>query len=410
MAQQAVTPEKETYCSSCSARVSPEDSRCPHCKEEFTSVIEVSTCNNCHSIVALNSASCPKCGTEFKSGDPSAGFNETEYLRRMLLWRDAIGQKMGEGGGPKGPGQDILHSVSEMSSSPAPLPINLLYQMSEPLERVLKLRKKRLEHMDVLIDETKQRIDELEKSDEPTREKEQARLKRWIEETLAERDDLATIEKSMVEMERIYKNLLALQQSELQSKEESIRMRLDSMRTELERMEREKLSIRDREEEMKRREDELRKILERIGEKEKELAALERLLNERVKEAETYKKKLEETEKQIEKDKWLTAQRQIQSQLISMKTKDLVVETAPQEVAEINTRVSELEERMERLTEERDRMAQEKEETSRLVADVSRLLKILDDLLGALPPEVIKKFSKSGDFRLYETVLQKCGV
>jgi len=408
MALRAITPSQEAYCSKCHVRLSLEESRCPGCGEDFTGVIDAGLCGECHAVVTMDTDKCYKCGAKFQSVKTEGGLNETEYLSRMLNWRGLQAQKL-SGITPPPTLDPAAMMAAAASSALGPQPVNVLFQLAEPLEKVLKLRRKRLEQMDGLIAEAKQRIDELGEAPDPINQKEKLRLKRWIDETQMEREDLATIENSMMEMEKVYKNLLALQQVEIQTKEESIRMRLDSVGAELERMEKEKLTIQERENEIKRREDELRKILERIDEKEKELSSLERLLTDRVKESEDHKKKLDDAERQLEKDKWMAAQRQLQSQLIAMRNGDAGAQ-AGERAGEMDARLSELEQRMQGLAKERDEMLQNKEETNRLLFDINRLLKVLDDLLGQLPKNVIKRFANSEEYKLYETVLQKCGV
>ena len=413
MALRAITPNQEAYCSKCHVKLSLEETRCPGCGEDFTGVIDAGLCGECRAIVTMDSDRCHECNAEFNPVKTSSGLNETEYLRRMLQWRGLQAQKLNGITPPMTLDSAAMMAAAAMSS-PGPQPVNVLYQLAEPLEKVLKLRRKRLEQMDGLIAEAKQRIDELGEESDPVNQKEKTRLKRWIDETQMEREDLATIENSMMEMEKVYKNLLALQQVEMQTKEESIRLRLDSVGAELERMEMEKLTIQERETEIMRREDELRKILERIDEKEKELSSLERLLTDRVKadrvkESEDQRKKLDDAEKQLEKDKWMAAQRQLQSQLIALKTGNDGTES-DEKTGEPDARLGEIEERMEKLIKENDEMLQEKEETNRLLSDINRLLKALDELLGQLPKNVIRKFANSEDYRLYETVLQKCGV
>ena len=52
-------------------------------------------------------------------------------------------------------------------------------------------------------------------------------------------------------------------------------------------------------------------------------------------------------------------------------------------------------------------------EEVRLVADEKKLkkvLKVLDDLLGQLPDEIIEKFVQSKDFKLYEALMDELGL
>jgi hypothetical protein len=69
-----------------------------------------------------------------------------------------------------------------------------------------------------------------------------------------------------------------------------------------------------------------------------------------------------------------------------------------------------LEEKLDDVSKERDDLAAHiwKLEESR--NDVIELLKVLDQLLGKLPPEMIDEFSKSKDFKLYEKVLDDLNI
>jgi len=42
--------------------------------------------------------------------------------------------------------------------------------------------------------------------------------------------------------------------------------------------------------------------------------------------------------------------------------------------------------------------------------DVKRVLKVIDDLFGKLPENVVAEFANSKDFELYERVLKKYGL
>ena len=42
--------------------------------------------------------------------------------------------------------------------------------------------------------------------------------------------------------------------------------------------------------------------------------------------------------------------------------------------------------------------------------EVKAVLRIMNELLGKLPEDVIEKFSKSADFELYHMVLERYGV
>ena len=413
MAVRAVTPSKEVYCSSCSARASLADDSCPICGADFTGTADGRLCASCQAVVSISSDKCEKCGQKIQPTEHIPGLNEEELLRRMLQWRgmvDLVAKPPADGKGPVAPGTAQTNQDGSPQKPQAPDTSTILWQLFEPLEKVLRYRKNRLEQVDLLITEARKRIGTLENSKDPDLQRERWRLKAWVDEILAERNDLTTIEESMMDMERTYRNIISMQQAELHTKEESIRARLNSFRSEIERIEKEKVSITEKEGEIKRKEDELRKILGKISEKEEELAQLEDRLKDRATEAANQAAELAEMQKQIDKEKWMAEQRRLQTDILTMRKKELASEVEPQELAAVKSRVNELEEHLRELNAERERMAREGEEAKTFLADVSKLLKTLDDLLGQLPPEVIKKFAKGREFQVYERVLEKCGV
>ena len=138
---------------------------------------------------------------------------------------------------------------------------------------------------------------------------------------------------------------------------------------------------------LKGRIDEFQKEVERrkiqakmLVEKEKELLEREHKLREREKTIETELQEIVEKGKNIEKgeiskEEWMEQQRKIQEKLYQLR-----------EEAVKKSVVSEKE---------------------KLTKDV---LKILDDLLGKLPDEVIEEFARSKDFELYKKVMEMYGL
>ncbi len=413
MAQKAITPNGDSYCSSCGSKVVDDDAICPKCSQELIDVVDAGLCGQCQNVVTIDAVKCNKCGSEFEPVKTDSGFSEAQFLRRMLQWQNLPGQK---GTMPPTSGQIQMRPFGE--GHPVPRPDILdryessipLWQLAEPLDKVLRYRKGRMENVDALINEAKKRMEELDRINDPKQRGERIKLKRWIDEILTERDDLFTIEAGMMEIDKTYRNLLAVQQTELQNKQTSIRHRLDEFQKELKHFEKEKSVVREREEEVERKEDEIRKILGKIEEKEHELEGLEDKLKNKSREAEEQKKRLFEVEQQVEKDKWMAAQKELQSQVIALRSKDIVVEAGPKDLGEFPVKIANLEEQIERLSEEKGRIQKRAKERDVLLQDIKKLLELLDELLGDLPPEVIKRFANSKDFTLYESVLKKCGV
>src|SRR3989442_15186521 len=72
-------------------------------------------------------------------------------------------------------------------------------------------------------------------------------------------------------MERIYRNILQLQQSQLRDREDSLKGRMEAFRKELERREQEKGEIKERGADLTRGGDEFRAMLDRPRERERDL-------------------------------------------------------------------------------------------------------------------------------------------
>ena len=133
--------------------------------------------------------------------------------------------------------------------------------------------------------------------------------------------------------------------------------------------------------------DEFQKEVERrkiqakmLVEKEKELLEREHRLREREKALEKELKHIEESSRKLESDEisreeWLEQQRRIQEKLYKLRE-------------EVIKRSEESEK--EKLTKE--------------------VLKVLDDLLGNLPDEIIEEFARSKNFELYKKVMEMYGL
>ncbi len=72
--------------------------------------------------------------------------------------------------------------------------------------------------------------------------------------------------------------------------------------------------------------------------------------------------------------------------------------------------LSSLEERVRELVTSRSELEQRVSQLAEGEEEVKALLKVLDGLLGQLPPEVVDRFSKTEEFKLYERVLDRLKV
>lgn len=278
-----------------------------------------------------------------------------------------------------------------------------LWKLSEPFEQVVASRRKRLEQMDRLIAGARRRIRELEESELPEEVREREELKKQLAQVLQERDEILKIEYGITEMERIYRNIITLQQKELKTKEEALKSRLDGFRKE-----------------MKVREDELRELADR----EKGVVDRERLVEDREKAiasrlaaigSQDRRPAPEPPARHVEADgvtraEWLAAQQEIQESLLNIRDADTGMLPRASTVRDLQVRVNELEESIEKAVEERTRTARQLDELGTLQEEARQVLKVLDDLLGQLPDKLIREFARSEAFERYERLMKRLGL
>jgi len=388
------------FCSSCGSQVDPFSDVCKGCGQPFEGKFDAFLCPACGTILPLKASKCDKCGLKFKILAPLRK-GEDDFLSTLLEWK-----KSKSGMEVKAEAKE--ESFKRVGSSLQGEGEVELWKLSEPLERVIRSRRKRLEQVDWLLSQAKRRIKELEESKNPLEIREREELERQVQEILAERENIVKIEEGIAEMERIYRNILAVQEAELKEKRKGLRVRLDAFKSDMEKREAEKNAIRMREEELNRREEELRTRIERIEERERQLCEKEEELRETIKIIEERRERDASSKiGGIPKEKWLEAQRQIQKELLKLRGGEFKVETTNQTVRDLNLRISELEEEIEKILEEKAGLEREREELKKLDEETRKVLKIMDDLLEKLPDKEIRKFAESEDFKLYEKVLSK---
>ncbi len=390
MALRALTPSGAAYCSECGADAPEAGDRCTKCSRPFEGVLEAVRCPFCAAILFRNAAECYHCGRKAPSGEAEA--SEESYFEKLLdSTRQALGT--GEGGSPGGGTAPASGEASQDSP---------VFRLSEPFQRILLNRKKRIEQMDALVARARRRIRMLEASNNPIEIREREELKRQVQEILVEREDIIKIEEGIVEMERIYRNILQLQQSQLRDREDALKGRMEAFRKELERREHEKAEIREHEADLNRREDEFRSMLDRLRERERDLEGREARLSDMIKALEDRTRRIATKEDEVRK--------RTQAAQIRGGPAEITIQTSDTELRDLQLRITELEEQMERVVDEKNKLGERHERLSALHEDVKGVLKILDDLLEKLPEAEIKKFAKSKDFSAYEKILDSYGL
>jgi predicted RNA-binding Zn-ribbon protein involved in translation (DUF1610 family)/DNA repair exonuclease SbcCD ATPase subunit len=391
MARKIVTPERTTHCSTCGTAVEDDPAVCVACGEVLSERVEGFLCDACGKPLEADATRCDGCRRQF--GIPAGG---EDVLKSILEWRRK-GANSRFWLPPKG---EILSADVDGTTPKG----DAIYELSEPFQRMLRDRRRRLQHMDQLIDQARRRIRTLEGSRVPAEIRERETLKRNVEEILLEKEEIRKIEVGIVEMERIYRNILTLQQSELRQREDALRTRVDAFKRELEERARRTAEMEAREAEMVRREKALRETLNALAKKERALAKRQATLDRKMKEARAAKRKYERAKARLE-------EAEERRSLVAVEVGDGTLTVKEDErMRALTARVEELEMQVETTLQEKAQLEKERKERRAFERDLKRLLRVLDDLLEQLPDEAVKAFAASKTFALYEKVLDRLGV
>jgi DNA repair exonuclease SbcCD ATPase subunit/ribosomal protein L40E len=413
MAQRALTPGNAAHCSECGAETTPDAAACARCEQPFEGSIQAVFCPICNSLNPAESRECRNCSAKFPEAGaipppgpaPSEASPEEEYLRRILqLSRQKAKSRILEG---------VPEPESKAGSEPASLLEGggegdweeSLWKLSEPFDRMLERRKRRLEQMDTLIDRARSRIKGLEATHNPLEVRERDELKRQIEELLLEKEDILKLEEGLVNMENTYRNVLRMQQDELKARESSLRSRINAFRHELESREKTFGQLKERESDIVRREDDFRVLMNRVHERERDLEKREELLREKARLLDERHHGLSEAEVDLERKRWELQQKG--SGKDPPKGESVYTVRSDSDLADLKGRMVQLEEQMERAVGERNELIEQQKELLGLRDDLKVVMKDLDELLGDLPADKIRDFAKSEKYTLYEKILER---
>ena len=412
MAQRALTPGNEAHCSECGAATTPDANACARCEQPFEGSIQAIFCPICNSINPAEARGCRNCKAKFPepgsvsppAPPPSEISPEEEYLRRILqLSRE------------KARSRTAPAAAEEPEARPGSEPASLLegdegavegslWKLSEPFDRMLERRRRRLEQMDFLIERARSRIKALEAARNPLEIRERDDLKRQIEELLLEKEDILKLEEGLANMENTYRSILRLQQDELKAREASLRGRINAFQHELESREKAFGQLKERESDIVRREDEFRFLMNRVHERERELEKREELLRDKARLLDERHHAMSEAEVDLERKRWELQQRSGGKEPSKGET---ITIRSDADLADLKGRMNQLEEQMERAIDERNALIEQQKELLGLREDLKVVMKDLDELLGDLPPDRIRDFAKSDKYALYERILER---
>ena len=453
MVKKGKTYDGRYYCLECGSEVAHDDEKCPSCGGEFTEEVKAFNCPSCGAPVEFGSRECDNCGKKFKivrpekkeeSGPTVPG--DEEFLSRLLDW----GRKKYE----KETEEDVVEKeeaeqVFKVIVGAAPVPEDKeaidglkdtaeerdkiikreeeIGRIAEPLYNLITSRKKAIDEAEAQLLELRQKLEELKGSKKEKDGKKRKEIKNRIKKLEKDKEDLENIENGIKTIENVFKQLMSAHEKELAEKEAELERRLKEFRKEMERRQKEKLALKKKEADLNRREKELEKRVAEIAERELKLAQREEELKEELeslkKDSQTLhsiaaaEEKVEESGEAFteeEKEKWLEEQRKLQAEIFQLRN-----EGVPEELPDgdygglekaLKEKIGSLEEELVRIQDDRELMKERLDQAEEVEAEIKRILKVLDDLLENLPEEIIEKFAKSEDFKLYEKILDRYGI
>ncbi|MCJ2556982.1 MAG: hypothetical protein LN415_07760 [Candidatus Thermoplasmatota archaeon] len=360
--------DQKLYCSLCGAEVREEEISCSSCGSDFHDEFEAYRCQSCLSIVRTGTNECPNCGAPIKPLDIESP-TEDDKLEEDFL-------------------RELVESTSLMDST------HRIWELAEPFQRVIRLRRKKLEQMNGLLKSAQKRIRELKSSTDEVEIMEKSELERQVAQLEEERNEVMEIEKGIIEMETIYRNLLSLQETELKRKEDNLKLRLEVFQKEIVRRDKDKKRLVDWERSLKEKEEELAKKDGSLENREQEVEKAERRIAEEV-----------ET-RLAEMESGATAEAQL-SRLEEVPDPNLQRENE-EKIESLERRIGEVEGDMDRIVKAKDVLEDQSRQLSDQNHEMKDVLKRLDALLGELPDNIVQEFAKSKDFKKYEKVLESC--
>ncbi len=394
------TKNGNSYCSNCNSEVEGVAIECPKCGLTFDHDRDAILCPSCNVPNLPGSISCLKCGKllDNSASDKPAVKEPPNEVKNPL---SPPVQLPAEEDAPNA----VDREIEEQDIEEAKRRTQSLWELSEPFEKVIRSRRRRLAKINYLLERTKEKLEELEESHSPSDEGEKDKLRRQIGEIMGEKEEIVNIEEGIAEMERIYRNLLALQETELKKKQEALQNRLEHFEERIEEWNKERNGLKTREQDLKTRETEILRKISEIERRELDITKREKELKEKMRELK--KEELDTMKTKIARDPSAASRKGWADEGDGTQAKVVPVDsnTPTKDEEEINRKMAELEEEIKKTAEEREKLKAANKEVSKVRNDVKKILKILDDLLEKLPEQEIKRFADSEDFKLYEKVL-----
>jgi hypothetical protein len=242
------------------------------------------------------------------------------------------------------------------------------------------------------------------------------KIRQEIYRKLEEREELKKEEEKFLKMDEVFSKLLKEREEEIKSKATELSEKEESLK---EMMNKKEKMLASKEEDLKQEMLKLNVEKEEAKQREQKLLEMEKMFRRvlantedrlRKKEEELIMKEEELKREVAERMKLIEDLKMREAKVLEMEqhleASSNVDEVASEEIKKREERIKDLEEDLKKAKEEFETIVKETEEHKAAHENVVNCLKVLDDLLGKLPEDIISEFAQSEDFELYEKVMR----
>lgn len=421
LASKGVVRTGEAYCLSCYQLVDRDASRCPGCLSELADVVRAFKCPKCQQVIALGEPQCPTCGLKFKVKtlkQPEKAHDD-QFLMKLIEWGKSPEEPSAEGEGAM---ETAAPSTGIAPPAPSGDQLKRLAQLKEGIRELMENRSEMLERMQKRMEAEKARLERITSSEDSATSTDEVEA-----EIMALADEMADITMLQAHMDALSDEITSLMGSvEVGGEAKERGLAAKALRLKLDAKEKELSELKAREEQLVAKEEMVDRKIRAYAAKKKQLDEEEEVLKQRLARLEEERAQLEilrthaegaktEQEREEARKAWMEEQRKVKQRLLGVKSKvvehrtgqalsDEEIETAEGDLVNM---IAELESHIADLIVEKVEIQKKMSEASAVDEDLRRLLKVLDQMLGQLPEELIDRFSKSEEFALYERVLDK---
>ena len=411
----------EAYCLSCYQLVDRDANRCPGCYSELAEEVKAFKCPKCQQVMALGVPECPKCGLKFKVKSlkaPDSGHDD-QFLAKLIEWgKSPEDGASGEESAEQKPAPQVVTAPPAVTADQLKKLANLKASIAELMQN----RSEMLSRMEKRMEAEKARLERISSMDD------QAASAGQVEaEILSLADEMADITMLQAHMDALSDEITSLMGSvEVSGEAKERGLAARALRMKLDAKEKELSELKSREEQLLKKEGMVDRKIQAYAAKKKLLDQEEESLKQKLARLEDERAQLEilkthaagaKTDKEREdaKDAWIEEQKNLRRKIMGVKSRVMEHRTGQaltdDEIAlaegDLTNMIADLESQIADLIVEKVEIQQKMSEASAVDEDLKALLKVLDQMMGQLPEEVIDKFSKSVEFALYERVLDK---